>query len=139
MITLRTLHAKNQPPRPKTVAYRPRTDRRTDGQTHRQTERQTDSQTKIWQILIIFSFRQLFVLFFSFAHFDLIGLEQRKFVFSFDGSIHVPSRKIQARICGRLIGVLVDRGKLTKMGNPRSLILAQRAASRTTVERKEER
>ena len=32
MVTLRTPHAKNQPPRPKTVAYR----RITDRQTHRQ-------------------------------------------------------------------------------------------------------
>ena len=36
MVTLRTLHAKNQPPRPKTVAYRPRTDTHTDRQTDRQ-------------------------------------------------------------------------------------------------------
>ena len=38
MVTLRTPHAKNQPPRLKTVAYRPRTDRH----THRQTDRQTE-------------------------------------------------------------------------------------------------
>ena len=36
----RILHAKNQPPRPKTVAYRPRT------HTHTQTDRQTDRQRK---------------------------------------------------------------------------------------------
>ena len=35
MVHLRTLHAKNQPPRPKTVAYRPRTHF-----THRHTDRQ---------------------------------------------------------------------------------------------------
>ena len=35
MVTLRTLHAKNQPPRPKTVAYRPRTDTHTDRQTEK--------------------------------------------------------------------------------------------------------
>ena len=35
MVTLRIPHAKNQPPRLKTVAYRPRTDRRTDGQTEK--------------------------------------------------------------------------------------------------------
>ena len=38
MVTLRIIHAKNQPPRPKTVAYRPQTDRH----THRQTDRQTE-------------------------------------------------------------------------------------------------
>ena len=37
MVTLRIIHAKNQPPRPKTVAYRPR--------THTQT--QTDRETAI--------------------------------------------------------------------------------------------
>ena len=35
MVYLRILHAKNQHPRPKTVAYRPRT----DTHTHRQTEK----------------------------------------------------------------------------------------------------
>ena len=39
MVTLGTLHAKNQPPRPKTVAYRPRTDRQTHTQTDGQTEK----------------------------------------------------------------------------------------------------
>ena len=41
MVTLRTPHAKNQPPRPKTVAYRRITDRHTHRhtQTHRVTER----------------------------------------------------------------------------------------------------
>ena len=43
MVHLRILHAKNQHPRPKTVAYRPQTDRL----THRQTDRQTDTQTEI--------------------------------------------------------------------------------------------
>ena len=38
MVTLRIIHATNQPPWPKTVAYRPRTDR----QIHRQTDRQTE-------------------------------------------------------------------------------------------------
>ena len=40
MVTLRIIHAKNQPPRPKTVAYRPRTDE------HTHTDRQTDRQTE---------------------------------------------------------------------------------------------
>ena len=35
-VTLRTPHAKNQPPRLKTVAYRPRTDRHTHTHTDRQ-------------------------------------------------------------------------------------------------------
>ena len=35
MVHLRILHAKNQPPRPKTVAYRPRTHRHTDRQTEK--------------------------------------------------------------------------------------------------------
>ena len=39
MVTLRTPHAKNQPPRPKTVAYRRITDRHTDRQTDRHTEK----------------------------------------------------------------------------------------------------
>ena len=42
MVNLRIIHAKNQPPRPKTVAYRPRT----HTHTHRQTDRQTDRQTE---------------------------------------------------------------------------------------------
>ena len=40
MVTLRILHVKNQPPRPKTVAYRPR--------THRHTDRHTDRESKHW-------------------------------------------------------------------------------------------
>ena len=39
MVYLRILHAKNQHPRPKTVAYRPLTDTHTDTQTDRQTEK----------------------------------------------------------------------------------------------------
>ena len=39
MVHLRILHAKNQPPRPKTVAYRRITDRQTDRQTDTQTEK----------------------------------------------------------------------------------------------------
>ena len=39
MVHLRILHTKNKPSRPKTVAYRPRTDRHTDTQTERQTEK----------------------------------------------------------------------------------------------------
>ena len=42
MVYLRILHAKNQPPRSKTVAYRPRTDRRTDAHTDRRTHTQTE-------------------------------------------------------------------------------------------------
>ena len=40
MVDLRILHAKNQSPRSKTVAYRPRT--HTHTHTHRQTDRQTE-------------------------------------------------------------------------------------------------
>ena len=39
MVTLRIIHAKNQPPRPKTVAYRLRTHSHTDRQTDRQREK----------------------------------------------------------------------------------------------------
>ena len=35
MVSLRILHAKNQHPRSKTVAYRPRTDRHTNTQTEK--------------------------------------------------------------------------------------------------------
>ena len=42
MVDPRILYAKNQHLRPKTVAYRPRTDRQTDTQTDRQTDRHTD-------------------------------------------------------------------------------------------------
>ena len=41
MVTVRIIHAKNQLPRPKTVAYRPRTDT-----THTHTDTQTDRQTE---------------------------------------------------------------------------------------------
>ena len=46
MVTLRILHAKNQHPRPKTVAYRPLTHRQTHRQTDRQTDRQKDKKKK---------------------------------------------------------------------------------------------
>ena len=54
MVHLRILHAKNQHPRPKTVAYRPRTDRH----THRQTDRQRKQtlRTPFFDFFNIFDF-----------------------------------------------------------------------------------
>ena len=52
MVTLRTLHAKNQPPRPKPVAYRPRTHRH----THRQTEKANTEDPFFRIFFLIFDF-----------------------------------------------------------------------------------
>ena len=49
MVTLRIIHAKNQPPRPKTVAYRPWTHRHTDRQTDRQTEKVNTEDPIFWK------------------------------------------------------------------------------------------
>ena len=46
MVRISVLHAKNQRPRPKTVAYRPRTDRQTHTHTH--TDGETDIQTQTY-------------------------------------------------------------------------------------------
>ena len=56
MVTLRILHAKNQPPRPKTVAYRPRTDTQTDRQTDRQTEKANTEDPFFQFFFLIFDF-----------------------------------------------------------------------------------
>ena len=55
MVTLRTLHAKNQPPRPKTVAYRPRTDRRTHTHTDGQTEK-ANTEDPFFEFFFYFRF-----------------------------------------------------------------------------------
>ena len=56
MVTLRTPHAKNQPPRPKTVAYRRITDRQTDTQTHRQRKQTLRTPFSIFFSCFRFSF-----------------------------------------------------------------------------------
>ena len=56
MVHLRIVHAKNQPPRPKTVAYRRITDRHTHTQTHRHIhadENNTCPKTKFLGQVII--------------------------------------------------------------------------------------
>ena len=53
MVTLRTLHAKNQPPSPKTVAYGLRTDRR----THRQTEKANSEDPFIDFFCFVFDYQ----------------------------------------------------------------------------------
>ena len=55
MVPLRILHAKNQHPRSKTVAYRPRTDTQTHRQTHRQTEK-ANTEDPFFSIFLNFIF-----------------------------------------------------------------------------------
>ena len=61
-VHLRIPHAKNQHPRPKTVAYRPRTDSHTDRQTDRQTEK-ANTEDPFFQFFL-FRFEFLFCLWF---------------------------------------------------------------------------
>ena len=54
MVTLRTLHAKNQPPKQKIVAYRQITDRHTDTQTD--TQRKQTVRTPFSIFFLVFDF-----------------------------------------------------------------------------------